>query len=105
MFLEHIKRLEHENACLRTQQEITAVEQQMRDIVMQCKKVSPKVELQSPFHNDSDVRAPNLSSIRDENITMRRNKPSTRVLRLKLRHTMVVIPGLITKHTSKPAPK
>ena len=80
MLLEHIKRLEHENSCLRTQQEITAVEQQMRDIVMQSshKKVSPKVELQSPLHNDSEVRAPNLGSIRDDNITIRRNKPSTR---------------------------
>jgi len=47
------------------------------------KKVSPKVELQSPLHNDSEVRAPNFGSIRDNNITIRRNKPSIRVAMVK----------------------
>jgi len=57
MFLEHIQRFEHEHSCLRTQQEIKAVEQQMRELVTQSshKKVTPKVELQSPLQNDPEV--------------------------------------------------
>jgi len=67
MVLEHIQRLEHEKSCLRTEQEITAVEQLMRDLVMQSshKKASPTVELHNPLHKDSEVRAPNLGSIRE----------------------------------------
>ena len=65
MLLEHIQR---------TQQEIKAVEQQMRELVTQSshKKVTPEVELQSPLQNDCDVWAPNLGSIRDDNVTLKK---------------------------------
>jgi len=57
MLLEHIQRFEHKNSFLRTQQEIKAVEQQMRELVTQSshKKVTPEVELRSPLQNDCDV--------------------------------------------------
>jgi len=57
MLLEHIQRFEHKNFCLRNQQEIKAVEQQMRELVTQSshKKVTPEGELQSLLQNDRDV--------------------------------------------------